>query len=251
MSQYLRKTSGLVLGIAIVVQSAMGGVPQPLGAVSYVQDLAVFEDTAYWNEWPDVDPVSVPWRVQATANTNQVLAFIPSGFDPPGMADSRILEIEAGAAEIYYLDDRLDHPRIGCRSPSTFATSTLWPLAGRGMGTDVQAASLIDDLHHRYPLETYGWLGVSSRSFYAALPPVGIRSGLGGLLSAWHRISPWRPGIPSCWARIPLRLQIFPLPVWAWFWLMNSATTWGWDILGALRRKGRFRSGWMLRFLIR
>jgi hypothetical protein len=135
MTQYLRKTSGLVLGIAIVVQSAMGGVPQPLGAVSYVQDLAVFEDTAYWNEWPDVDPVSVPWRVQATANTNQVLAFIPSGFDPPGMADSRILEIEAGAAEIYYLDDRLDHPRIGCRSPSTFATSTLWPLAGRGMGT--------------------------------------------------------------------------------------------------------------------
>jgi hypothetical protein len=139
MTQYFHKASSLLLGIAIgaamSLPSARGGVPQPLGTVAYVQDLTVSEDTAYWNEWPDADPVAVPWRVQATANTNQVLPFIPTAVDHPAVANSNILEIEADATHVYYLDNRLAQPHIGRRSPSNFATSTLWSLAGRGMGT--------------------------------------------------------------------------------------------------------------------
>ncbi len=124
-------TSLLILG----GKTAQAATPTAIGPTAYAQDLAAVSAEAFWNEWPDVDPLVVPWRVKSTANPNQERPFIPNQtFDPPEVASSRILEIEAEGTALFLLDDRAP-ARIRRRNADQSGFLPLWSMVGQGMGT--------------------------------------------------------------------------------------------------------------------
>ena len=130
----LRRFFHTLVGCLLLLQGSRAAVPHLIGPVAYVQDLAISGFSAHWNEWPDVDPVAVPWGVHVSANASQKIRYIPA-FGDPSLALFRILEIEADAGQVYFLDNQSGARAIGRQHLEFTGNTPLWPLTGQGMGT--------------------------------------------------------------------------------------------------------------------